>query len=174
MARPTDTRDRILATARELFLEKGVRDTSLQHIADRLGITKPALYYHFSSRDDLLRTIVMPLIEELEAFLATQSESAQEELLGAYFDLAWQRRDVLVMIISDLAVLHELDLIPRMLAFREELTSLLTGGEPSLGARVRATVAVGGLSDTVVQFAREPYEQVRQAAVAAAVMALRG
>ncbi|WP_030451693.1 TetR/AcrR family transcriptional regulator [Herbidospora cretacea] len=174
MARPTDTRDRILATARELFLEKGVRDTSLQHIADRLGITKPALYYHFSSRGDLLRTIVTPLFEEQEAFLAEWSEAAPEELLGAYFDLIWHRRDVLVMIISDLAVLHELDLITRMLASRERLTTLLMGADPSLTARVHATVAVGGLSDTVVQFAREPYEQVRQAAVAAAVMALRG
>ncbi|NAS25311.1 TetR family transcriptional regulator [Herbidospora sp. NEAU-GS84] len=174
MARPTDTRDRILATARELFLEQGVRDTSLQHIADRLGITKPALYYHFSSRGDLLRTIVTPLFEELEGFLAAHAETSREELLGAYFDLVWQRRDTLVMILSDLSVLHELDLIDRMLAFREELTTLLIGGGRELGARVRATVAVGGLSDTVVQFAREPYEQVRQAAVAAAVMALRG
>ncbi|WP_062431246.1 TetR/AcrR family transcriptional regulator [Herbidospora daliensis] len=174
MGRPTDTRDRILATARELFLEKGVRDTSLQHIADRLGITKPALYYHFSSRDDLLRTIVTPMFEELEAFLAEHAGAAADELLGAYFDLAWRRRDTLVMILSDLSVLHELDLITRMLAFREGLTTILMGGAPELVARVRATVAIGGLSDTVVMFPREPYEQVKQAAVAAAIMTLRG
>lgn len=174
MARPTDTRDRILATARELFLERGVRDTSLQHIADRLGITKPALYYHFSSRGDLLGTIVLPLFGELETFLAEQAEATPEELLPAYFDLVWERRDTLVMVLSDLAVLHELDLVSRMLAFRNGLTALLMGPESSLGARVRATVAVGGLSDTVVQFAREPYEQVRRAAVEAALAALRG
>ncbi len=120
MARPTDTRDRILATARELFLERGVRDTSLQHIADRLGITKPALYYHFSSRGDLLSTIVLPLFDELETFLAEQAEASPEELLPAYFDLVWRRRDTLVMVLSDLAVLHELDLVTRMLAFRNE------------------------------------------------------
>ncbi|WP_066375382.1 TetR/AcrR family transcriptional regulator [Herbidospora mongoliensis] len=172
MARPTDTRDRILAAARELFLERGVRDTSLQHIADRLGITKPALYYHFASRGDLLRTIVLPLFDELEAFLAEQVGAAPEELLAAYFDMAWRRRDVLVTILSDLAVLHELDLIARMLAVRDGLTTLLMGPEPPLDAQVRATVAVGGLSDTVVRFAQEPYEQVKEAAVGAAVRAL--
>ena len=44
MTRPTsDTRRRIQDVARELFSEKGVQRTSLQDIAGRLGITKPAL-----------------------------------------------------------------------------------------------------------------------------------
>ena len=54
MAKPAlDTRQRIQDAARELFVEKGVVRTSLQDIADRLGITKPALYYHFTSREDM-------------------------------------------------------------------------------------------------------------------------
>ena len=44
--------------------------TSLQDIADKLGITKPALYYHFTSREDLVRSIVQPLIDEGERFIA--------------------------------------------------------------------------------------------------------
>ena len=53
MARPpSETRQRIQDVARELFAEKGVQRTSLQDIADRLGITKPALYYHFGSREE--------------------------------------------------------------------------------------------------------------------------
>jgi AcrR family transcriptional regulator len=45
----------VLRVARELFAQRGVQRTSLQDIADRLGITKPALYYHFSSREELGR-----------------------------------------------------------------------------------------------------------------------
>jgi len=44
-----------------LFSERGVQQTSLRDIAERLGITKPALYYHFESRDALLENIVQPM-----------------------------------------------------------------------------------------------------------------
>jgi AcrR family transcriptional regulator len=44
-----DTKQRILDVARELFATQGVQKASLREIADRLGISKPALYYHFSS-----------------------------------------------------------------------------------------------------------------------------
>ncbi|HEY3674033.1 MAG TPA: helix-turn-helix domain-containing protein, partial [Acidimicrobiia bacterium] len=40
-----DTRERILAVANELFIEQGYEGTSLREIADRLDITKAALYY---------------------------------------------------------------------------------------------------------------------------------
>lgn len=71
MSRPrSDTRERIQEVARELFLQRGVQRTSLQDIANQLGITKPALYYHFPSREDLVRSILVPLIDEGERFVA--------------------------------------------------------------------------------------------------------
>ena len=61
MTRPlSDTRQRIQDVAKELFTVKGVQRTSLQDIAARLGITKPALYYHFGSREELVRSILAP------------------------------------------------------------------------------------------------------------------
>lgn len=60
-----------------MFTRKGVQRASLQDIADRLGITKPALHYHFSSREDLVRSIVAPLIGEGERFIA-ERESARD------------------------------------------------------------------------------------------------
>ena len=56
--RPSDTKARIQAVARELFAQQGVQPTSLREIADRLGITKAALYYHFDSREALVRSII--------------------------------------------------------------------------------------------------------------------
>jgi AcrR family transcriptional regulator len=63
-----DTRERILAVANELFIEQGYEGTSLREIADRLGITKAALYYHFRSKDEILETLLAPfdaLLDEL-------------------------------------------------------------------------------------------------------------
>lgn len=57
------TRDRILDAALDLFTEKGFDGTSLREIAEQLGVTKAALYYHFASKDDILMALHMRLHE---------------------------------------------------------------------------------------------------------------
>ena len=56
-----DTRAEILAVASELFIEQGYEATSLREIAERLDITKAALYYHFPSKDDMLLVLIEPM-----------------------------------------------------------------------------------------------------------------
>jgi AcrR family transcriptional regulator len=74
MAKARVTRERILEAASELFTEQGYDATSLREIADRLGFTKAALYYHFQSKDEILQALLEPadamvreLVERLEA-----------------------------------------------------------------------------------------------------------
>jgi AcrR family transcriptional regulator len=172
MARPSGTKQRIQAVARELFIAQGVKNTSLRQISDRLGITKPALYYHFASRDELVRSIITPLVEQTEAFLAAQKPREARGLLEDYFDLLWQHRDVLTMIITDPSTLATLDLADRAFRWRREFITLLLGAEPDAPARIRATVALGGMSDCVVEYAELPFDTVKPAAVDAAMAAL--
>ncbi len=54
MDQRTTTRERILHEAEQLFVERGYHATALQEVADRVGITKAALYYHFSSKAQIL------------------------------------------------------------------------------------------------------------------------
>ncbi len=79
MARPrgsdgAQTRERILAVAQELFTRQGYDKTSLRDIAERLKITKAALYYYFPRKEDILlelhlrlQTLGETVIAELEA-----------------------------------------------------------------------------------------------------------
>jgi AcrR family transcriptional regulator len=60
---PASTRERILDVALDLFNEQGYDQTSLREIAEQLGFTKAALYYHFASKED----IFMALHERLHA-----------------------------------------------------------------------------------------------------------
>src|SRR5260370_7433793 len=53
-----DTRARIQAVALELFAEQGYDKTSLREIAERLDVTKAALYYHFKSKEDIVASLV--------------------------------------------------------------------------------------------------------------------
>src|ERR1700683_4574635 len=55
------TRERILDIALELFTEQGYDKTSLRDIAERLGTTKAALYYHFERKEDILLELPLRL-----------------------------------------------------------------------------------------------------------------
>jgi AcrR family transcriptional regulator len=68
--RRTDTRERALGVASRLFRERGYSATSLQEIANELGVTKAALYYHFDSKIEILRALVEPIFSALEDVLA--------------------------------------------------------------------------------------------------------
>src|ERR1700730_13314210 len=58
-----NTRERILDVALDLFTEQGFDGTSLRQIAERLDVTKAALYYHFESQDDILMALHLRLHE---------------------------------------------------------------------------------------------------------------
>jgi AcrR family transcriptional regulator len=175
---PSETRLRIQDIARELFSQKGMQRTSLQDIANRLGITKPALYYHFSSRDDLVRSIIQPLIDEGERFVAGHERrrkslrATPRELLEGYFDFHFKHRADLLLVVSELTTLADLGLIDRMLAWRERLTKLVFGSRPTLEQSARAVIALGGLQDCCLQFPDIGYDELRLAAVDGAMAAL--
>jgi AcrR family transcriptional regulator len=51
---PATKREAVLKTAAQLFLEKSYGRTSMNDVADRLNITKPALYHYFDNKEDIL------------------------------------------------------------------------------------------------------------------------
>ena len=53
-----DTKKRILKVALELFAQKGYLGTSMRDIAQQLGLTKAALYKHYTAKQDILDKII--------------------------------------------------------------------------------------------------------------------
>ncbi|MEV6823720.1 helix-turn-helix domain-containing protein [Amycolatopsis sp. NPDC051102] len=80
--RRTDTRERIRATALEMFTTQGYERTTLAEVADRLAITRPAVYHHFRSKEDVLASSYGEVLPEL----AELAESLQPE------PAPWHRR----------------------------------------------------------------------------------
>ncbi|MFZ0838044.1 MAG: TetR family transcriptional regulator, partial [Xanthobacteraceae bacterium] len=62
-------RQAVLEAAAKLFAERGFGGTNLQDIADALGISRPALYYYFKSKDEILAS----LVEEVTVFSGHQA-----------------------------------------------------------------------------------------------------
>lgn len=171
----SDTKQRIQAAARELFARKGVQKTSLQEIADLLGITKPALYYHFASREDLVRSIVQPLIDAGQEFLTAREEAAEQDpeaLLAGFFDFHYEHRADMLLVLTEMTTLADLGLIDVVLEWRARLGRLLFGAEPTLRQATRAVMALGGMQDCTMQFPDAPRDELRTATVEAAMATL--
>lgn len=64
-----DTRARIQQVALELFTEHGYDKTSLREIAERLGVTKAALYYHFKSKEELVESFFGDRLNEIDQMI---------------------------------------------------------------------------------------------------------
>ena len=73
-----DTKERILETALELFAQSGYLGTSMSDIAGELGITKGALYKHYTSKQEILDSIVARMnqmdYERAEAYDMPETE----------------------------------------------------------------------------------------------------
>ncbi|WP_329079613.1 MULTISPECIES: TetR/AcrR family transcriptional regulator [unclassified Streptosporangium] len=89
MREHADTRTRIQEIALKLFTEQGYEATSLREIAEALGVTKAALYYHFKTKDDIIASLAenrVKAIEELIVWARSQprTDEMREELIRRY------------------------------------------------------------------------------------------
>ena len=86
-------RTRVLDAALDLFDEHGVSGTSLQMIADSIGITKAAVYHQFRTKDDIVIAVterelgrLVPELEKAEAH--SEGSEARDALLAGVIDMA--------------------------------------------------------------------------------------
>lgn len=78
---PKDTANRILIQAMRIFLEKGYHGTSIDDITKAAGLTKGALYWHFGSKEDLLKRIVEEFERRFLDGLIQAVKDAQGDIL---------------------------------------------------------------------------------------------
>ena len=67
----TPRKDEILDVAAELFAEHGYEAVSLLEIARAVGLSKTTLYHYFESKDEILGTLIVAKIRQLNQFVAT-------------------------------------------------------------------------------------------------------
>ncbi|GAA1467519.1 TetR/AcrR family transcriptional regulator [Nocardiopsis exhalans] len=171
----SDTKAEIRAVALDLFGQKGYEKTSLREIAERLDITKAALYYHFPAKGDLLRALVDPLRQDAQEMVRRFDGPVDEprELLGAYFDLCVRHGTLMRALLNDLGSLTEAGLVELLMDWRSRLDAALVGENPGTPARMGAVVALGGIQDIAVVLPRGDAAAHREAAVEIALAALR-
>jgi len=134
------TRQQILETAQRLFTELGYDATSLQMIADEMGLTKAAVYYHFRAKSDILHEAMRPGIQRLEALLdeaaAIRGRRARiEHLVNGFVDFLIRNRHYAVMASTDPAAKRD-KLDAEAMMMRQRALSLLFGENPTGAERL--------------------------------------
>jgi AcrR family transcriptional regulator len=157
------TRERIQSIALELFAEQGYEKTSLREIAERLGVTKAALYYHFRSKEDIVRSFSEDYRAELEQVIAwgasqPRTPGTRAEILRRYAGIVSEQLAVIRFMEQNQAAMHTLmsDSGARKKMFRDQFMSLcdlLAPPGAPLADRVRAITAVItiGMSPMILQ-----------------------
>jgi AcrR family transcriptional regulator len=142
-----DTRQRILAVAQELFASQGYAGTSIADIANRLGLSKASLYYHFKSKTDIIDELLAgPLAAYVElAQNAAAGRHTVEELLAAIIDTTVAARALSDMMGNDpsvQAVLGRRAEQHQIQQINDALVAALAGPRPGTTAKTRAFAAL--------------------------------
>jgi AcrR family transcriptional regulator len=170
----TDTRSRVQKVALELFAEHGYEKTSLREIAERLGVTKAALYYHFKSKEDIVHSFTDDYFVELDALLdwakdQPRSEQTRRELLDRYVGIVLAGHEVFRFLEQNRASVQGMhDGKERFARFRDRLDGLvdvLVGPEAVLRDRVRATTAVLAVGATCMFYLQRAADQDKLRAI---------
>jgi AcrR family transcriptional regulator len=144
-------RTAIQEAALATFVAHGYERTSLEEIAERLGITRQAVLYHFGSKEDLLRSVVLPGFERIRETLDSvevgdpPSRAERRRGLAALVDVLCQNRGavaVLAQFSTESGIAH---LAPSMVQLNERMSRILGGSaaetDPLVRVRVVATMS---------------------------------
>jgi AcrR family transcriptional regulator len=151
--RPAEAR--IVATAAELFAQHGVGGTSLQMIADAIGVTKAAVYHQFKTKEEIVIAVAETELANVEAAIeAAESEPtperARQVLIERIVDLAVVRRRMESTLLGD-------PVIVRFFAHHEpyrhtmdRLYRLLMDDQTGPSQRVPAAMLTAAIGGTVM------------------------
>jgi AcrR family transcriptional regulator len=166
------TRERIQQTAIALFSEHGYEHTSLREIAEHLGVTKAALYYHFKTKEDIAASFFESYAVDLDRICEwgetrPRDLETRTELLRRYAEVIRSHVPVLKFMQYNQAALTRLD---RMSVFRmrqRRVHALLVGADEPLIHRLRAWDALTTLYSNWITFPRsdDSEREIREASL---------
>ncbi|WP_440710809.1 TetR/AcrR family transcriptional regulator [Herbiconiux sp. YIM B11900] len=154
MARPTgprgESRRRLLDAALGLFSRHGVNGTSLQMIADALGVTKAAVYHQYNSKDEIVIAVATPALEQMDRIVSeAEAEAGPRERFDAMLDglveLVLDHREFAASLQRDPEMGRLLRADDRYTSLTDRFDLLLIGDQPTPAARVALAAAGGGL-----------------------------
>jgi AcrR family transcriptional regulator len=154
-ASQTAAQTRIIEAALVLFAEHGIGGTSLQMIADAIGVTKAAVYHQYNTKDEIVLAVAQVVLAGLEvAVTAAETERsrsrAREVLIARMIDLAVERRRMVGLLQRDPVMLRFLEEHEPFRHVMERVNRVLMGGASDARARVLAAMLASTIAGGVI------------------------
>lgn len=146
------TADTLRATALQAFVESGYLGTSLQQIADRAGVSKASVLYHFDSKEALLGAAVAPSIDRLQAVVsrlriddpdALDSE-VDDGFVPDFVDFLLEHRLEVHLFVTQHGALTDVPAIRRAHALIDDLSRFCEQRAQTPEDRMRVGIALAG------------------------------
>lgn len=146
---------RVANAAFDLFGDHGVGGTSLQMIADALGVTKAAVYHQFKAKEDIVLAVaeigLTPLQEALEAAEAEPDPGrARSQLLEAVIGMAVERRPWVRALQGDPVMIRLLGEHPPFLDLMTRVYATLMGEAATTEVAVQTAIVSSAIGGAVV------------------------
>jgi len=133
-----DTKAKLIEIATEMFAQNGYENTSMREIAERAGISKPAIYYYFKSKEELflemLKTTFQKFVKSIDEVF-TSDLSPKEKLLNliiAMFEKTKEKPEIFRIIhsinLEDIKIDIALNFRERFKFIRDNLKKIFDDG----------------------------------------------
>lgn len=145
-------RGRVLDCAVALFAECGVHGTSLKMIAQRLGVSKAAVYYQFSSKEEIATEMLRPILEDITRIIKIAEalpdwEARRAVACSGLVEMAIRHRQLAAVFVGDPAMPQIAPVELRTVT--DQLRTLLEGPDPDPPSRIAVAVFFAGMGNAV-------------------------
>ncbi|MGV0740886.1 TetR/AcrR family transcriptional regulator [Mycolicibacterium sp. XJ870] len=147
-------RARVLEAALTLFGEHGVSGTTLQMIADSIGVGKASVYYQFHSKEEIVAAAAQPMFDDMArvvtiAEAVPDADTRREITVSGFIEFSVRHRRLAAVLTGD-------PVLESMIQTREDLTdivdrftNLLLGGGHGPAGRVVISMVTNGVYSAV-------------------------
>ncbi|RDH79684.1 TetR/AcrR family transcriptional regulator [Mycolicibacterium moriokaense] len=148
-------RERVLGAALELFADHGVSGTSLQMIADRVGVAKASVYYQFHTKEDIVLALMSPVFDDIARLVKIAEvvgpvKARRDVAISGLVELAVRNRNLTTVFFGDPAVDDLVRSHEEFAAAIEGFDTLLVGQDPDDRTRVAMSVITAGIYGTAI------------------------
>jgi AcrR family transcriptional regulator len=146
----------VIAAALELFARHGVGGTSLQMIADEIGVTKAAVYYQYRTKDEIVLAAAEAELARFEAIVEVaesqrSAKGARDALVTGFVDMAIDnRRTMGSSILTDPVIVGFFADHQEFRDVMHRVRRLLFGNDAGSEARVRAAMLIAAIHGTAM------------------------
>jgi AcrR family transcriptional regulator len=152
---PSAAQARIISAALELFARNGVGGTSLQMIADTIGVTKAAVYHQYNSKDEIVLAAAEAELGQLDSIIRdAESDTTRlrrrHSLIVGMIDLAVAHRRTVGAILTDPLVTHSFSENEAFRQVMDRMSRVLFGSAVGHQARVSTAMLTAAISGTVM------------------------